>query len=197
MSDAATTETTTVVKGSHFWWIPALAGALMIIGGIVMIVWPTKTSHVAAFLIGLVLVVHGILELITAAVTASKHSAWGFYLASGIISLAFGLPLMFASEISAKALAIVMGIFLMLSGLVGIIAGARLRREGFPTGRYLLRGLVAIAVGLAVVLWPQVTLNVIVILVAIWLIVAGVFALIGAFGMSGMTVIVEEGESPD
>lgn len=182
----------TTVKGSHYWWIPALAGAVMVAGGIAIVVWPRHSIKLFAFLLGLILVIDGVLEVLAALAARNELVGSNYFLASGLISIAFGMPLAVAPEFSARALAIIFGGLLLAAGLVGTIAGATLRRHGVPTGHYLLRGICGVVAGLVIVVWPGVGLGVLITVAAIWFLAGGTLLLIAGVGMSHLEATVIE-----
>jgi uncharacterized membrane protein HdeD (DUF308 family) len=62
------------------------------------------------------------------------------------------------------------------------------RSEPFPWWSVLIPGIFSIALGLAVLIWPDITLRIMAALVGVWLFVAGLARIIGAFLPTGRTV---------
>jgi uncharacterized membrane protein HdeD (DUF308 family) len=65
---------------------------------------------------------------------------------------------------------------------------AEVRSQPFPWWTVLVTGLLGIAFGLAVLVWPDITLRIMAALAGIWLFLAGVARIIGAFLPSGSIV---------
>lgn len=193
MATTAGNDNTLVIKGSHYWWFPALAGGALVAGGIAVAAWPGRSVKLVTFIAGVVLIANGLLEVITALTLRRELDGWGYYLASGIWSFAFGVPLALVPDVSARALAILLGIFLIMGGVIGIAAGAVVRRQGGRSGHYVVRGVLTAAVGSAAIAWPSVTLGVIAVIVALWMVIIGMMLITAAVGISGKTVVVTEG----
>lgn len=183
----------TVIKGTRIGWIPALAGIALLSGGVAISVWPGRSVKLVTLIVGIALVANGVFETISATALRHQLDGWGYHLASGIWSTAFGLPLALAPEFSARALAVLLGIFLMIGGLIGVLVGASLRSRGGRGGHYVVRGILTLALGTTTVVWPHVTLTVIVVLAAVWMIIIGAMLITVAAGISrtGLVVVSE------
>jgi uncharacterized membrane protein HdeD (DUF308 family) len=92
-------------------------GLLGILAGLYCIRHLSVTVALLAFLVGLFWVIHGIVDLIVAAVAGPVPGRW-FKALAGLISLAAGLIVMFKPTESLKFLLVVLGIYLMLYGLL-------------------------------------------------------------------------------
>lgn len=192
MATTAGNDSSLVIKGSRYWWFPALAGGALVVGGIAVAAWPGRSVKLVTFIAGIVLIANGLLEVITALTLRRELAGWGYYLASGIWSFAFGMPLALAPDVSARALAILLGVFLIFGGVIGIATGAVLRRGGGRSGYYMVRGVLTVAVGVAAIAWPAVTLSVIAIIFALWMVIVGMMLVAAAVGISGTTVVITE-----
>jgi len=69
-------------------------------------------------------------------------------------------------------------------GVFAIISGIRAARSGENWGLLILEGVVDLAAGAIAVLWPAITLVVLVWIVAIWAIVSGALMLAAAFSLN-------------
>jgi uncharacterized membrane protein HdeD (DUF308 family) len=159
-----------VLRGSRI--LAYSVGALTLIAGVVLLFWPGRTIVVVARLAGILLIAVGIGESLEAVTSHRKGNYWGLLLIRGLLNLGAGALLVFWPGVTITVLVWIFGIDLILAGIVGIFASrgvpAELGRSGF-----LLRGIVGIAVGAIVIIWPQATLLVMAVLVAIQLIVIG------------------------
>ncbi len=99
------------------WWLLLMSGVTSIIVGILLISSPILKTAAIAWVIGLFWFVQGIFVLINMFV---DHSAWGWKLFSGIISIAAGLFLMENPVIGAVTLTATL---ILLLGIQGLIAG--------------------------------------------------------------------------
>lgn len=107
-------------------WVPIAWGVLSIAAGIAALVWPDITLWALAVVIGIVLIARGTMR--TAASIVSRPPIWGFWLIVGLIELAAGIVALVWPEITILALAIVIGIDLLIAGIAGISFALRTRR---------------------------------------------------------------------
>jgi uncharacterized membrane protein HdeD (DUF308 family) len=107
-------------------WVPILWGVLSIAAGIAALVWPDITLWALAVLIGIVLIVRGALR--TVASIVGRPPVWGFWLFVGLLELAAGILAMVWPEITIFALAVVIGIDLVIVGVVAMAFAFRTRR---------------------------------------------------------------------
>jgi uncharacterized membrane protein HdeD (DUF308 family) len=116
------------VIGAAQWrhaWVPILWGLLAIAAGIAALVWPDITLWALAVLIGIMLIVRGSLR--TVASIAARPTMWGFWLLVGLLEIAAGVLAMVWPEITIFALAVVIGIDLVIVGVVAIVFAFRTR----------------------------------------------------------------------
>jgi uncharacterized membrane protein HdeD (DUF308 family) len=117
------------ILGAAQWrhrWVPVLWGVLSIAAGILTLVWPDITLWALAVLIGIALIVRGAMR--TLASVAGRPPMWGFWLVVGLIELAAGVAALVWPEITILALAIVIGIDLIIVGIAGIAFALRTRQ---------------------------------------------------------------------
>lgn len=110
---------------------------------------------------------------------AAIGGAWWLVLLRGVAALLFGILSFLWPDSSLLALILVYGVYTIADGvfsLVGAIRGGGLT----PRWWLALAGLVSLAAGAVALLWPGLTVVVMVILIGIWAIVRGVFEIIGA-----------------
>jgi uncharacterized membrane protein HdeD (DUF308 family) len=171
----SSSEVMAVLRGSRA--VAFVAGVIAVAGGVALLVWPDRTVKAMAVVIGVVVVVLGLGQVLDALATRKAGTYWGWLLLRGLIDLAFGVVLVAWTGPTIWVLVVLVGLQLILSGLVGVIV-SRLFPAGDPGRAFLLwRGVVGVLVGLAVLAWPEATLFVVVVLAAVYLLVAGVVLL--------------------
>jgi uncharacterized membrane protein HdeD (DUF308 family) len=108
---------------------------------------------------------------------------WRMILLRGALAALVGLVALILPGITIVALALLFGVFLAVDGLVTVIS--TLRGPKTASGRWLalLEGALGIAIGVLTFLWPEVTVTVLVILVASWAVLAGIMRLAAAVGL--------------
>jgi len=100
---------------------------------------------------------------------AASH-AWGWWLAGGILSLLFGVLVMFNLFAGALAVAFLAGLWLMFAGVVDLMGASR-RRPRWPS---IVAGVLGILAGIVMIAWPQIGLGAIVLLVGVGFVLFGI-----------------------
>ncbi len=105
------------------------------------------------------------------------RKAWIWSIARGVIAIVFGILALFWPLATAVALAVLVGVFALVDGVIDIIDAIRYR--GSPgVGLRVFLGVVSLLFGLLVLLWPQISLGVLAVLVAIWAILIGALQIV-------------------
>jgi uncharacterized membrane protein HdeD (DUF308 family) len=111
--------------------------------------------------------------------------SWIWSIVRGVLGVVFGLIALLAPIATAFALALVIGLFAIIDGIVDLVDAIRYRGSSGMAGRIVL-GVVSILFGLAMLFWPGVSLEVLVVIVGIWAIVAGILQIVVSVGHRGV-----------
>ncbi|WP_433476174.1 HdeD family acid-resistance protein [Spirillospora sp. CA-142024] len=155
------------------WGAGAAAGILSALLGLAIVTWPDATIRVVAFLFGLKLVILGVYRIVQAiAADEAGGGARVLFTLLGVLSLAIGVLVMRDPLQTVQILALLFGLFWLISGTVGLVA--TLAEPSLPGrgGAAFLAGLCILA-GLLLLLWPGITLTALTWLVGLWLITWG------------------------
>ena len=107
------------------WWAIVLGGLLGVVAGGIVLAWPAITSLALIFIIGAWAVANGVMQIIAA-------FSDGWYLALfGVLSILFGLFVLFRPLTGALALAWAIGWWGLVAG-VALIVHALMRRRHAP-----------------------------------------------------------------
>jgi uncharacterized membrane protein HdeD (DUF308 family) len=124
---------TGAIKAGHAnerWRSLVLAGIAGIAAATVTVLWPAITALTLVYVIAAWAVVMGVFEIV-AAVRLRKHIEGEWLLAlGGIASLLFGMLLIFSPLAGALAITLWFGAYAIVSGVVLIALGLRLRTWG-------------------------------------------------------------------
>lgn len=165
------------------WGLVVAFSVTTIVLGIILLVWPKETLLVVAVLTGLYLVISGIFQLVAS--FASGDAATGFRVLlaiSGILSLLLGVLAFRDPSQAVWILALLIGFGWLLRGIAEVVEG--LASKGMPgRGWTITIGLLGIAAGIVILVWPIGSLGVLVLITGIWLVVLGTFELISAFAL--------------
>jgi uncharacterized membrane protein HdeD (DUF308 family) len=133
------------------WWVVALRGAAAVVFGILAFVWPGITLGALILLFGAYAIVDGVL-LLYAAVRQSDHR-WTLAL-EGVIGIAAGLIAFTLPGITALALLFVIAAWAILTGIMEIVAGVRLRRSIDNEWTLVAAGVLSVVFGVLLIAQP-------------------------------------------
>jgi uncharacterized membrane protein HdeD (DUF308 family) len=110
------------------WWL-AIVGLLGIGAGIVTFAWPGVTALLLLFFIAGWAIAMGVFEIVGAIRLRKEIDNEWWLIASGAMSVIFGLILIFQPQTGALALLFVIGIFAILHGVTLVALSLRLRKH--------------------------------------------------------------------
>jgi uncharacterized membrane protein HdeD (DUF308 family) len=146
------------------WWALVLRGVAGIVFGILAFVMPVVTLAALVLLFGAYALVDGIFNIVAAATGGRGARPWWALLLAGLAGIGAGLVTFFMPGLTALALAYLIGIWAIVTGVLEIVAAVRLRKEIRNEWLLGLSGALAVAFGalllfapgagaLAMVLW--------------------------------------------
>lgn len=144
-------------------------GALSILTGLILLMWPGQTLRVIAALLGVWLIIIGIVRVIQAA--ATKTHTWQTRLligASGVLYTVVG-------AVSLRNLYGTVAMMAVIVGLVWIVGGVA--EIAWRRNSSILLGFLSIFAGLAVLMWPEISLVSMALVAGIWLVAFGLLHL--------------------
>ena len=105
---------------------------------------------------------------------------WGWVVLRGVAGVLFGVLAFVWPGLTLAALVIVWGAYALADGVLALISAWRVRDQGKPFGAMLIVGLLGIAAGIVAFIWPGITALVLLLFIAAWAVVMGVFQIIAA-----------------
>jgi uncharacterized membrane protein HdeD (DUF308 family) len=158
--------------GRHWGWVLAF-GIITAALGILALVWPGRTLIVVAVLFGIQLIVMGIFRFVSAIASDDLTGGTRVLLAVlGVLSLIIGLYAVRHIFVTLLALALLLGIFWIISGAVELFM-ALSHREMRHRGWNAVMGGISVLAGLVLLIYPGISLLVLAVLVSVWLLVFG------------------------
>jgi uncharacterized membrane protein HdeD (DUF308 family) len=109
------------------WWLSLLLGLLGLVAGAVALVWPGMTAIVLAILVGAWAVVTGVGEVFAAVRQLRSERRGGLLLLAGVLSVVAGVLILVWPVPGAIVLALLIGWFSMLYGIVLAVLAMQLR----------------------------------------------------------------------
>ena len=163
------------------WWALAIRGALAIAFGIVSFLLPADSLYALVILFGAYALVDGAFDIAAGIRSARHHRHWGWLVFQGIIGIAAGIVTLAWPGITALALLYCIAAWAVISGFAQIAAAIRLRKH--IEGEWLLglSGVLAIALGVMMFLFPGAGALAVVFWIAAFAIGFGVLTLALAF----------------
>jgi uncharacterized membrane protein HdeD (DUF308 family) len=168
-------------------WGLVLAYGVVTLGlGIALVVWPDATVTVFTVLLAIQLIVAGIFR-ISAALSVSRGDGGVRALVglSGGLALIVGLLILRDPLQSVLVLGMILGVFWVIAGVVDII-GAFIAPPPSGLGWEIFTGVVTLLAGGFLLVYTDLSLRFLVVFVGIWLIVAGILALVAAFRLRSL-----------
>lgn len=108
---------------------------------------------------------------------------WWLPVLRGLVLLVLGLLLMAQPTASAQVVVWLFGVVAVVDGVIALVRGLA-DRDAPGWTWWVVQGLAGVVVGAVVVLWPGPTVRVLFFLLAAWLLVLGVVAILAAVAMS-------------
>lgn len=109
---------------------------------------------------------------------ASRY--WWLIALRGAIAVLFGILAWIWPGITLLALVVLWGVYSLADGVLSLITAFRWRDSGKPLWALIAVGLAGIAAGSVALLWPQITALVLLMFIAAWAIVIGIFQIVTA-----------------
>jgi len=173
-------------KSSWLWRL--LAGIILVILGIAILVYPDVTLAIIVLLVGIFLIIAGLFELIFGFSADAKGARWLFIL-KGIINLILGIVLLVYPDITLTIFVYIVAAWAIVWGIFELIATFMVPKEQshavYGTGGKwvgVIIGLIAIAFGIVIAVYPDATLSIIIYLVGFLVIAVGILMVINSFG---------------
>jgi uncharacterized membrane protein HdeD (DUF308 family) len=107
-----------------------LLGLVNLGAGIVALVWPGPTALVLVLIVGSWAVVAGVVEIAAAFREGESAGTRAMFILGGLASVAFGVLLFVHPSVGAITLALLFGLFNLITGAWMLVHGLELRRTG-------------------------------------------------------------------
>ncbi|MFC5492377.1 HdeD family acid-resistance protein [Nocardioides caricicola] len=170
-------------------WGLVLAYGLVTLGlGVAMMVWPDQTIAVFAVLIAIQLIIGGIFRIVQAlGMSTFDVGMRAIFGLTGGVALVVGLLVLREPLQSVLVLGMILGVWWLISGLIDVI-GAIVSPGTGGRGWEVAIGVVSMLAGGFLIVYTDLSLTLLIWFVAIWLVLAGVFATLTAFRLRSQRV---------
>jgi uncharacterized membrane protein HdeD (DUF308 family) len=161
------------------WGLVLVEGIVVALFGLVLLVAPGASLVFLVWLLGIYLLIAGIFRFVGIFLDSSS---WGWKLAAAILCLIAGLAILsnplWSTTVASTWLVILVGFLAMLQGVAGLIVA--LQGGGWGMGALSVLG---ILFGLFLVINPLIGVAALTLILAIFMLIGGVGAVIQAFRM--------------
>jgi uncharacterized membrane protein HdeD (DUF308 family) len=171
---------------SKNWWKLLLRGLVAIGFGVLTFMRPGITLAALVFTFGIYALIDGVLAIWTAIAGRNVIEHWVVLLLGGLCGVGIAVLTFMVPGITALALLFYIAFWAILMGVIGIIAGVRLRKEITGEWVLILSGLVAVAFGVFLIARPGDGALSILSILATFAIVYGILLSVLAFKVKGL-----------
>jgi uncharacterized membrane protein HdeD (DUF308 family) len=117
---------------------------------------------------------------LTPDVAGNARRYWWLFLIRGLLGLALGVWALLFPGATLAAVVLLLGAFLIVDGIIACVKAFQIMRSDASWGILLLEGILGLAVGIAIYVWPGISILSLAYLVGYWAIFSGVVTIIGA-----------------
>jgi uncharacterized membrane protein HdeD (DUF308 family) len=156
----------------HSWPVVAVGALGMIAIGVALLVWPHASLTVVAILIGAAIIVSGLARL-WEGLTASDRSGGtrAAYIVIGLLAVLIGLYCLRQHALSLFIVTFLISVYFIAHGIadIGVALSARVPGRGVRA----VLGVCSLAAGIIILIWPAITLVLLLTIAAAWLLFYG------------------------
>lgn len=181
-----------VVRLGRSWGWFAFFGVVSLVAGILALVWPGHALIVLATVFGAWLVISGVFSLVAAIAYQDSVGTRVFRAILGLLGLLVGLYALRHVLLTVVALGLVLGIYWIIAGITELFTA--IERPGLPARMWVaIAGVLGILAGVAMLVWPGLSVTLLALLVGIWLLCYGVLYLVIAATTYRLSRLLPEG----
>ena len=191
MSDDLTAEVSSALR--RIWWLPVLRGVVLVILGLFMLVQPFASLKALTWVFGIFAIIDGVIA-IGQWLGNRKEPGSGWWAISGIVGITFGVAAVVWTEASVSVVFYLIALWVLLLGVLGIISSVVLYRSR-DIGWYwvLTFGLISFLFGLLLIMNPQKSVAIIVVLLGLFAFVGGVVLIVSGFATKQLASQLDKG----
>ncbi|MCA0396178.1 MAG: DUF308 domain-containing protein [Bacteroidetes bacterium] len=169
------------------WYLPLIIGILFILLGAYIMTVPLETYVTLSIFFSVSFFVTGLLEVVFSLQNSRSLQGWGWYLVSGLLSLAIGIYLMTYPGISMTILPFVIGFTLLFRSfqLLGIAFDLKSSKV-LGWGNLAIASVLGIILSFLLIANPLFTMVSVVTLTALSFMMVGIAAIVLAFNLKKM-----------
>lgn len=162
------------------WWLSALLGVISLGVGVFFVVSPHETLSTFTVIAGIVLLIDGAFAVIAS--IFGKGDGRGLLATIGVLSIIAGLILIKHPFSALVVFVMILGIWLVAAGVVRLIVGFA---DPEARGANLVLAAIDLVAGIAILVWPDLSLSTLAVIIGIVLIIRGIAGIYVGFAIRG------------
>jgi uncharacterized membrane protein HdeD (DUF308 family) len=163
------------------WWAVLIRGVLAVVFGVLAFVNPGITLAALVLVFAAYSLVDGVFAVIAGLRAARRQERWWPFALEGLLSIVVGIIAFLIPVAAAFALLMLVSAWSIVTGLFRIAAAIRLRREIQGEWLLILSGILSVAFGVVIAIWPVVGLVTVMWLIGFYAVLFGVILIALAF----------------
>jgi len=175
----------TVSNLTQHWWLLALRGVFAIIFALIAFALPGITLFALAILFGAYALVNGLSAAYTAIRCRHAIPRWWVHLLEGLAGVVAGIVALAMPGLTVLAVTLIVGIWALVTGVLEVLTGIRLRHEIVGEWMLLTNGILSVIVGLLFLTPPLAFVVAMARTLGVYAIIIGVLRLILAVRLHG------------
>ena len=136
------------------WWMLVVRGIAALTFGVLAIVWPSSSVLALVLVWGTYAMIDGVTSVALAVRAGRSRQRWGWLLFDGVVGIAAAVLTMLWPQITAFALLMLIAVWAVITGVAKIAAAIELRRVIHGEWILGLSGLLSIAFGVLMMVFP-------------------------------------------
>ncbi|MEO6576326.1 MAG: HdeD family acid-resistance protein [Polyangiaceae bacterium] len=156
------------------WWGLLLRGLLAVVFGILTLAMPGLTLTALVWLFAGYALIEGVVNIVSGVRARHGHTRWWLLLLEGLVSIAAGLIAIAWPGVTALALVFVIAFWALFTGVLEIAAAIHLRKQIEGEWLLALGGVLSIALGILLLLFPGAGALAMVLWIGVYAIIFGI-----------------------
>ena len=181
--------TSVVAALGRAWWLVLLRGIAAILFGLLAWAWPGATLITLALFWGAYVLVDGIAALWSWWHARARGNAMWQVILIGVLGIAAGIFTFLSPGITALALLLLIAVWAVANGVFQIAAAIRLRKEIDNEWLLILSGVLSVAFGVLMILFPGAGAMAVLWLIGAFAVAYGVLLVLFAFKLRRLPAV--------
>jgi uncharacterized membrane protein HdeD (DUF308 family) len=165
----------------HHWWLFLLRGLLAIAFGVLVTLLPGATVVALMAFVAAYALVDGIVTIVSAVRLRTLFNRWWVLLLQGLISAAFGVLAFMRPGLSLLYIVIAVSVWMLLASITQFMLARAQKYMGASPVWSTVGGILSLALAVAAVAYPGLTVLSVVALIGWFALIVGVVQVIAAF----------------